>query len=87
VATSLNSPLPRGGAKDADSGKKYKWDVKAGGSYVPQVPSVAKKEAQQAPLFEKLALWVSEGRSAFALYMYAKQSVPVHGCTGAACSH
>eukprot|EP00802_Teleaulax_amphioxeia_P010398 Tamp_10426.p1 GENE.Tamp_10426~~Tamp_10426.p1 ORF type:complete len:343 (+),score=107.66 Tamp_10426:204-1232(+) len=47
VATSLNSPLPRGGAKDADSGKKYKWDVKAGGSYVPQVPSVAKKEAQQ----------------------------------------
>jgi hypothetical protein len=36
-----------GGPKDADSGKKYKWDVKAGGSYVPQVPSVAKKEAQQ----------------------------------------
>ena len=74
MATSLNSPLPRGGAKDADSGKKYKWDVKAGGSYVPQVPSVAKKEAQQAPLFEKLALWVSEGRSAFALYMYTRNA-------------
>jgi hypothetical protein len=39
--------LLQGGPKDADSGKKYKWDVKAGGSYVPQVPSVAKKEAQQ----------------------------------------
>jgi hypothetical protein len=47
AATSMNSPAPARTKKDADSGKKYKWDVKAGGSYVPQVPSVAKKEAQQ----------------------------------------
>jgi len=47
AAASVNSPGPSRSAKEADSGKKYKWNVKAGGSYVPQVPSVAKKEAQQ----------------------------------------
>ena len=49
TATSLNSPVPARNSKKSgeDSGKKYKWDVKVGGSYVPQVPSVAKKEAQQ----------------------------------------
>ena len=37
--TSVNSPMSNRvkEAQAEDSGKKYKWDVKAGGSYVPQV--------------------------------------------------
>jgi len=40
------SPLPKGGASSDDShaNRKYKWDVKPGGSYVPTVPSLGKKE-------------------------------------------
>jgi hypothetical protein len=55
---SLRSPPPSGGRPSSfnanqfnsatESGKKtYKWDVKPGGSYVPQVPSQVQRAAQE----------------------------------------